>query len=265
MNIYLHELKAYWKNTLIWTLSLCAGTLFMFSLFPAFAGNATALSDALKNYPLMIQLAFGLFIDQIGSVNGFYSFIVTVLTLIGSVQAMTLGLSVVAKETTGRTADFLLTKPVARGRVAAAKILAVFTCILATSAVFIGVSAACATAVSGAPFAHKPLLLMALSFFFVQAMFLALGFMVATVARKIRSVLPVALSSVFAFFALGTVAAMLENEKLYYLSPFKYFETYRVLTTSSYKPSFVLAATLVVACCVIAGFAVFTRRDVRAA
>jgi ABC-2 type transport system permease protein len=265
MNIYLHELRAYWKNTLIWTLSLCAGTFFIFSMFPAFSANATALSDALKNYPLMIQLAFGLFIDQIGSVNGFYSFIVTVLTLIGSVQAMTLGLSVVSKETTGRTADFLLTKPVTRGHVAVSKILAVFTCILVTSAVFIGASVGCATAVSGAPFAHKSLLLMALTFFFVQTMFLALGFVVATVVPKIRSVLPVALSWVFAFFALGTVAAMLENEKLYYLSPFKYFETRYILTMSAYKPSFVLAAVLVVAGCVIAGFVVFTRRDVHAA
>ena len=265
MNIYLHELRAYWRNTLVWTLSLCAGTFFLFSMFPAFSANATALSDALKNYPLMIQLAFGLFVDQIGSVNGFFSFIVTVLTLIGSVQAMTLGLHVVSKEATGRTADFLLTKPVARGRVAAAKFLAVFTCILAISAVFVAASAACASAASAAPFAHKPLLLMALSFFFVQAMFLALGFAAATVAPKIRSVLPVALSSVFAFFALGTVAAMLENEKLYYLSPFKYFDTRYVLMTSSYRPSFMLAAGLVFACCVVAGLVVFIRRDVRAA
>ena len=102
MNIYLHELKAYRKSTLEGVLSLCAGTLFQFSMFQAFAQNATALTDALRNYPLIIQMAFGLFIDQIGSVNGFYSFIVTFLTLVGSVQAMTLGISVVSKETTGR-------------------------------------------------------------------------------------------------------------------------------------------------------------------
>lgn len=264
MNIYLHELRAYWKNTLIWTLSLGAGTVFMFSMFPAFSGNAVALSDALKNYPLMIQLAFGLFVDQIGSVSGFYSFIVTFLTLVGSVQAMTLGISVLSKETTGRTADFLLTRPVARGRVAAAKILAVFTCVAVTSAAFIALSAVCAQAVSGAPFNHRPLLLMALSFFFVQLMFLVLGFCAAAVIPKIRSVLPVSLSCVFAFFALGTLAAMLGNEKLYYLSPFKYFETYRILMTASYNPPFLAAWALVVAGLTAAGFQVFIRRDVRA-
>jgi len=264
MNIYLHELRSYWKNTLVWTISLCVGTLFMFSVFPAFRSNATTIGDALKNFPLMVQLAFGLFIDQFSSVSGFYSFIVTFLTLVGSVQAMTLGISVLSKETTGRTAEFLLTKPVTRGRVATAKLLAVFTCILTTSAVFVAASAAYASAFSGAAFDRKPLILMALTFFFVQAMFLALGFVAAALVPRIRSVLPVALTSVFAFFALGTVAAMLENEKLYYLSPFRYFETRHILMTSSYKPSFLLAGALVVVCCVIAGFAVFIRRDVRA-
>jgi ABC-2 type transport system permease protein len=86
----------------------------------------------------------------------------------------------------------------------------------------------------------------------------------ASLVPKIRSVLPVSLTGVFAFFALGTVAAMLENEKLYYLSPFRYFETRYILMTSSYRPSFVLAAALVVLCCVITGFVAFIRRDVRA-
>ena len=264
MNIYLHELRTYWKSTLIWIVSLGAGTLFMFSMYPAFSMNASALSDALKNYPLMIQLAFGLMIDQIGSVGGFYSFIVTVLTLIGSVQAMTLGISVLSKETTGRTAEFLLTKPVTRACVAWAKFLSVFTCILVTGGLFIAMSAVGALAASEARFQMKPILLMALSFFFVQTMFLALGFALAALVPKIRSVLPVSLTSVFAFFALGAIAAMLENEKLYYLSPFRYFETRYILLTSSYRASFALAAALMVLISVVTGFAVFIRRDVRA-
>ena len=69
MNIYLHELRAYWKNTVIWMAALGAGTLFMFSVYPAFSMNAAALSDALRNYPQMIQLAFGLMLAQMGSVG----------------------------------------------------------------------------------------------------------------------------------------------------------------------------------------------------
>ena len=264
MNIYIHELKAYRKNTLIWILSLSAGVVFMFSVYPAFSSNAVAIGGALKNYPLMIQLAFGLYIDQIGSVNGFYSFIVTFLTLVGAVQAMTLGLHVLSKEAADRTADFLMTKPVPRYRVAAAKFLSVFTVIAITSTVFIALASVLASGIAGAPYNHRTFFLMSLTFFFVQTMFLSLGFLVAAVAKKIRSVLPVAMSCVFALFALGTVAAMVEQEAIKYLTPFKYFETYYILMTSSYKPSFALAAALVTAGLVLAGFLVFIRRDVHA-
>lgn len=265
MNIYLHELRALGKNTLLWIASLSAATLFLFSMFPAFSENADAIGEALQNYPLPIRLAFGLMIDQIGSVLGFHSFTLTVLTLVGAVQAMSLGLTVLARETTSKTADFLLTKPVARGRIAAAKLLAAMTCAALTGGTYVLVSAGAASAVRGAQFDMKPFLMMSLTLPFVQFIFLALGYAAAAVVPKIRSVLPVALGTVFGFFILGTVAAMLDLTPLYYLSPFKYFDTYYILLTSSYRPGFALTGALAVLVLAAAGFMVYTRRDVRAA
>ena len=262
MNIYLREMKAAFKSTVGWSLSLSAATFFMFAMYPAFSGNAAAIGDALKNYPLMIQLAFGLYLDQIGSVNGFYSFIVTFLTLVGSVQAMTLGLTALSKETTRRTADFLLTKPVSRLIVSAAKLLAALSCVTLTSGVYMLTAFLCAAAY--APFAMRPFFLMSLSFFLVQVMFLALGFLASAAVSRIRSALPAALSAVSAFFVIGAVAAMLERQALYFLSPFKYFDTYHILMTASYKPAFVVAWALAVAFSVFVGMGVYIRRDVRA-
>ncbi len=262
MNIYLREMKAAFRSTIVWSLSLAAATSFVFAMFPAFSGNATAIGDALKNYPLMIQLAFGLYLDQIGSVNGFYSFIVTFLTLVGSVQAMTLGLTSLSKETTRRTADFLLTKPVSRLSVSVAKLLAALSCVTLTSGVYVLTAFLCASAY--APFAVRPFFLMSLSFFLVQVMFLALGFLASASVSRIRSALPAALSAVSAFFIIGAVSAMLERQVLYFLSPFKYFDTYHILMTASYRPAFVVAWALVVALSVFAGMVVYIRRDVRA-
>ena len=129
MNIYLHELRFYRKNTLLWIVSLCVGALFLFWMFPAFAGNAATISELLQNYPEIIQKAFGLSLDKISTVPGFYSFIITFLMLCGAVQSISLGISVLTKETTGKTADFLLTKPLTRGRVLTAKLLATLTCV----------------------------------------------------------------------------------------------------------------------------------------
>ena len=265
MNIYLHELRSYRKNTLLWIAGLGAGALFMFWMFPTFAQNIAPLQQMLANFPPVVQAAFGLSVERIGSVTGFYSFVVTFLMLCGAVQAMNLGVSVMTKEQTGKTADFLLTKPRARGGVAAAKLLAAFTCVAATSAVYIGVTTGMAAAVSAEPVEYGPFLLMSLAFFFVQVIFLAMGFFTGAVWPKIRSVLPVSLSTVFGFYIVGMVAAALEREDLYYLSPFKYFDTVHILMKSSYQPSFLVTGAAVTALCVLAGMIVFVRRDVHAA
>lgn len=265
MNIYLHELRSYRKNTIIWIAALSAGTLFLFSMFPAFSNNAAAVADVLKNYPPLVQKAFGLSMDMIGSIPGFYSFIITFLSICGAVQAMNLGISVVAKETTGKTADFLLTKPVTRQKVITSKLLAVFTCIAVTSAVFFGVATAVAMAVKIQDFDYTPFLLLSLSFFFIQVIFLALGFITAIVIPKIRSVLPVSLSTVFGFFIIGTVAATLNLKEAYYLSPFKYFDTTDILTNSAFKPSFVIVGAAIVALAVLASYLIYSKKDIHAA
>jgi len=265
MNIFLHELRFYRKNTLLWILSLCAGTLLLFWMYPAFANNTVSLNEVLKNYPDFIQKGFGLSADKIGTIPGFYSFIVTFLMLCGAVQAMMLGISVLAKEATGKTADFLLTKPVTRSHVLSAKLLAVFTCIVITSAAYIATASAIATAVSNAPFDFKPFLMMSMAFFFLQVIFIALGFMLGAVIPKIRSVLPLSLSIVFGFFIIGMVAATLDQKNLYYLSPFKYFDTITILEKSTYQASFMIMGVLVTTVAVFTGYMVYTRRDIHSA
>ena len=265
MNIYLHELRFYRKNTLLWIVSLCAGTLFLFWMFPAFASNAATISELLQNYPAIIQKAFGLSMDKISTVPGFYSFIITFLMLCGAVQAISLGISVLTKESTGKTADFLLTKPLTRGHVLTAKLMAILTCVVVTSAVFIGAATAMAFVFQNAAFDYTPFLLMSLAFFFIQVIFLALGIAIGAMVPKIRSVLPVSLSTVFGFFILGMVAAAMDLGDLYYLTPFKYFDTISILETSAYKLSFAATGAAVTVLAVLVGYIVYTRRDIHAA
>ena len=265
MNITLHELRFYRKNTFLWIASICAGALLLFWMFPAFAGSAESIAEILKNYPDVIQKAFGLSMEKINTIPGFFSFIVTFLMLWGAVQAITLGISVLTKETTGKTVDFLLTKPLPRRKILTAKLLATFTCVAVTSAVFLGAATAMAAAFKNADFAYLPFLLMALAFFFIQVIFLALGILIGAVVPKIRAVLPVSLSTVFGFFILGMVADAMDLKDLFYLTPFKYFNTVSILETSAYQLSFVLTGAAVAALSVAAGYAVFVRRDIHAA
>jgi ABC-2 type transport system permease protein len=265
VNIYLHELRTYRKNTLIWISALSLGSVLLFWMFPTFADNMAAFEQLLSNYPDVILKAFGLSISAVGTVPGFLSFVVTFFSLCGAVQAMAVGISLLSRETTGKTVDFLLTRPVARGRVLTAKLLAGFTCVAATSACYVGVSLAAGLAVTETPFSAPLFLLIALTFFYLQTLFLALGFCIGAVAMRVRSVLPVALSTVFGLFAVGMVAASLNLSELYYLSPFKYFDTVDILITSGYRVPYAVTAAAVTVLSVAAAYAVYLRRDIHAA
>ena len=74
------------------------------------------LKKYLKDYPEPVRKALGLSVDSISSILGFYSYIFLYITLCGAIQAMNLGTSIISKEVSEKTADFLLTKPVTRHR-----------------------------------------------------------------------------------------------------------------------------------------------------
>lgn len=264
MNIYLHELRAFSKNTLIWIVTLGALTLFFFTLFPAFSKSADLIINMFKQFPDGVRAAFGFPIELFGTVLGFYSFLIMCVTVSGAVQGTYLGISVLAKETTGKTADFLLTKPVTRVRVITAKILAAFTCITVTSIAYFVVAFLTLSAYKTADFNLNTFVLMTLSFYGIQIIFLAIGLFMAALVPKIKSVVPVALSTAFSFFVIGMIGAVLKEEKIYYFSPFKYFDTAYIIEHSSYQLSYLVVGIAVVALAVAATYAIYTRRDIHA-
>ena len=106
MNMYLHELKAYRKTTIIWNVALVGSLLLFLSFFPSLARDADEYKQLLEGYPEELRKAIGLSVDSLTSLLGYYSYIFVYLKLCGAIQAMMLGVSIVSKETREKTADF---------------------------------------------------------------------------------------------------------------------------------------------------------------
>ena len=73
MNIFLHELKAYRKSTVIWTLSLAALIVFFLSMFPGLTQDADQFKKPLENYPEAAGTARGGFSGSSTALSGLYS------------------------------------------------------------------------------------------------------------------------------------------------------------------------------------------------
>ncbi|MEH7415974.1 ABC transporter permease subunit [Neobacillus drentensis] len=264
MNIFFHELKAYRKSTIIWTFSLIIVALLFLSMFPSFAKDADEFKKLLAGYPLAMRKAIGLNLENIFTILGFYSYALTFTTLCAAIQAMNLGTGIVSKETREKTADFLLTKPVTRTQILTSKLLAAVTSLLMTNIVYLVAVNIIASQVKTVDYSVKKFVMLSLTMFFIQLIFLAIGILFSVIIPKIKSVLTVSLATVFAFYFLGVISETSGDDVKRYISPFKYFDNTYIIQHSNYEGSFLIAGAVIVAAAIAASYFIYTKRDVHA-
>ncbi|MCL4405588.1 MAG: ABC transporter permease [Firmicutes bacterium] len=264
MNMFLHELKAYRNFTITWTLALVALVILFLSMFPSISREAEEFKKLMEGFPEAVRMALGFSVENIGSILGFYSYIFLYISLVGAIQAMILGTSIVSKEVREKTADFLLTKPVTRTRVMTYKILAAFTSLVITNVFYLGGATMMASLVETQEYSTKIFLLLSLTLFFLQLIFLALGIIVSVVVPKIKSVLPISLGTVFAFFIIGALASSTGDDALRYITPFKYFDFAYIVQNSTYESSFMSVAMGFITIAITASYFIYAKRDINA-
>jgi ABC-2 type transport system permease protein len=264
MNIFIHECKAYRKSTMIWSFSLMLLIVFMMLMFPAFSTDAESFKKVLEGYPQAVRDAFGIDLGNFFSILGFYCYALTMVTLCGAIQAMNLGTSIVSKEVREKTADFLLTKPVTRHQVLTAKLLAALASLVVTNIIYIAAASLMALQVKTEEFSLSTFILLSLTLFFVQLMFLAIGMIISVVVPKVKSVLTVSLATVFAFYFLGMISSTTGDDAKRYISPFKYFDTAYVMENNSYELPFLFAGGFVFIIAIGVSYFVYAKKDIHA-
>lgn len=262
MNMYMHEVKSYRNNTLLWTVTLVLVVGLFMSMYPAFSKDVAAFKGMLEGFPEPVRKAIGLELDQFFSLLGFYSYLFLYIKLLGSIQAMTIGIGILSKELRAKTADFLLTKPVSRAEILRAKMLAAFTCILVTNVVFISSAVLIVSIVTTESFRLATLLVLSLTLFMLQLLFLSLGFLIAVVVQKIKAVLPVSLGIVFMFFLINLLGSATGDRLLRYLTPFQYVEPMYILKNDAYEPIFLLLGLALLLISIIVSYVVYTKKDI---
>ena len=262
MNIFVHELKAYRKSTLVWAFSLIAIVALFMSMFPSISKEIVEFKKLLEGFPEPVRKALGLEIDSFGSILGFYSYLFVYLTLCGAIQAMHIGTPIVSKEVRDKTADFLLTKPVSRTTILTAKLLAALTTLVITNVVFLISARIMVAQVNTESYSVKSFWMISMTLFFTQLIFLSLGIILSIVFPKIKSVLTVSLGTVFTFFIIGLLVSTTDDGVKRYLTPFKYFDSAYIIENSSYEISFMLAGIGIIVISLIASYIIYTKRDI---
>ncbi len=247
---------------IIWILTLSAVALLFMSVYSSLSSQIDTFREVVSHYPKALLAAINFRFEIFYTIYGYLSYIMTFIWLAGAIQAMNLGMGVVSKEVSGKTADFILSKPVTRNIMLAQKFAAVLAIIVITNLAFSAVAFLGAKLFSPGGFDLKLLLLVSFTLFFVQLWFLAVGFLLGTVLPKVKTVVSVTLPIVFALFIVASFGAIVDKPEVYYITPFKYFDATYIFQHGSYQPKYMWILAGVVIVSLLAGFVVYNRKDI---
>ena len=260
MTVFKHEMRLSWKSLLIWSLSIAALMVVCVLLFPEMRGEMEGVSEIFSSMG-NFTAAFGMDKLNFGTFIGFYGIECgNILGLGGAFFAALTGIAMLSKEEVGHTAEFLLTHPVSRRRIAAGKLTALLTQVLLLDLLaFAGgiLSGLCI----GEALPWKELLLLHTAYLLLHLETAALCFGLSAVLR--RSAIGLGMGLSLLFYCLNLLANITEKAGwLKYFTPFSYTESADILSEMTLNLPLILLGLLASAAAVLAGFLIYDRKDI---
>lgn len=262
MNVFFFEIRSYLRSAITWTISIIVVfILMMYGLFPLYMDAAATLDSVLENFPPAFAQAFGIAINNMFSFGGFYNFAFGYLALMAGIMAVCMAITVFAREKKSKSMDFILTKPISRAKLFQSKLFACVAILLTMNVLyeifFLFVyqsKGANEVSLAGALYAGAGI-------FFTQLIFLAFGILFSVTAKKIRSISGVGTIFGITAFILSSLANVLEEEKIYYISPLKYFEPDGIFKGENYEVGLIIASILIIAVCLGIAYRIYIKSD----
>ena len=260
MNMLVFEIRRRLVPVLIWALAICLALWgFIAGAYPYYSRSTAAIKKVMEGFPKGFGSFFGIDFQIIFSFGGFY------ISLLSAIMMLYLGISLFSEEKQAGCTDFLMTKPLPRGRAFANKtvagLLMLFLVSVLYSAVNLGLYVKFSSE-SGVTAAH--LLLGSLSMGMTGLVFYGIGIFYATLVNRIHSVGGTATLIGFAFFILSAITNLLDKKILNYFALLHYFEPYTVFKNGTYRTDRIVAGTVVLLICLIISCNIYVHRDVRA-
>ncbi|TFG82352.1 MAG: hypothetical protein E4G74_02810 [Erysipelotrichales bacterium] len=263
MNLFLHEMKAYWKFLLFWSIGIVAMIGGGMGKFTAIYGSSDAsFTDLFSKLPKAFIAMFGMSNLEITSLSGYYGVIHFYLVIMASIFAIILGAGILAKEERDKTAEFLMVKPVTRSWVLVQKLLAGLIYIVAFVAIDYLVSVLFISQIAPQENISRELTLMMGSLLLVMLAFYCVSFGLSGALKDNRKSSMIMISLMGASYIGSVVFDMVDN--IEWLRPyimFKYFPTDLIVKNLNLEPLYLGLALLWILVGLAMAFIRFPRRD----
>jgi ABC-2 type transport system permease protein len=266
MTVFLLELRNMRKSVLAWTLSLSGVIFLMLAFYPSMKTEAMqAITNAkLDSIDPAVLAAFGL--DEIPDftvITNFFGYVLQFITLAFMVYATHQAVSLLIKEETDGTIEFLYAKPVTRDRIIFQKYLAHAVSFCCMNAVFVAVTVAGYLAYSDFSFAEsvKEALILYGAILYVGMIYSAVGLLASVLIKNSRQSAGVTIGIVFGTFVLGATSSVVKQlDFLKYLSPMDWIKVQKLMGEGIRPLEWAIGIALIVIC-PLAAWMRYRRKD----
>lgn len=262
MNIVLRELRANLKSLIIW----CVSMVFLIGVgmvkYSGIAAVGQSANELLNQLPAAMKSILGMNYLDLTSISGYYGMFFLYFLLLGGTHAVMLGAIIISKEERDKTADFLFVKPIVRGRVITAKLIAVLINLVVFNLVTLLASVFFVAMYNQGEPINDQIIYLMISLFILQVIFASIGAGISGLAKNTKKAASLA-TTLFLITFLLSMAIELYNkiDFLKYLTPFKYFPTVEVMR-GTFEPFFLFLAAAVVIGFTVLTYITFQKRDI---
>jgi ABC-2 type transport system permease protein len=229
--LFWRELQAGKKSFLSWGLPLIFLIWVSMMAFPTMSKSAEQTEALMKSLPAGIRAAFGLDKLSLGEAVGYFATrVYTMFTLLGTLYAAIFGASLLAKEESERTSEFLLTKPISRGQIVLQKAAVLVFYMLAFGVMSVLLTFACFGLYVDTPYSVEKILLLLFAIFLLVYAFAGVGFALSAFIPKAKKATSLALGLSAGSFLVGTLSASSESiQWMKWITLFKYADSIEIV------------------------------------
>ncbi len=261
MTVFLHELKQNRISLIVWSAVIAFMLGVSILIYPEMSSQMGDISDMFANMGAfsdafgMDRLNFGEFMGYFGVECG------NVLGLGGPIFAAITAVAALAKEEKNKTAEFLLTHPISRGRIVTEKLFAVIAQIIVLNVSVMAVSCIAAAVIGENPEWGK-IALIFLAYFLLDLEVAFICFGLSAFLR--RGGFAVSLGITMAFYFMNILANITDEIKfLKYITPYGYTDSGYIINNGALDFKYMWAGLLLTAAGIITAYAVYTKKDIK--
>jgi ABC-2 type transport system permease protein len=266
MNIFVHEFKSYLRSVGIWSVANFLIILVYFSAFNSLSLQAEDFTRMMASFPRELLIAFGMENLDMASLLGFFAVSFLFCQICLAIQASNYGFGLVSIEERELTADFLLSKPVSRGKILTMKLLAALLALTITNlAIWASSFFVINLNRDGRSYDHGTLVLLLLTIVVFQLFFFSVGLAVSLLMKRVRSVTPLSMALSFGMYVLSIFGKMLGDRSLEIISPFKHFDANYIVAHQSYDLPLAGISLAVILIALPASYLLYQKRNIASA